>query len=675
MKTALAVFVLCVTLAALYLLRGPTEPAPELSPASPTAGGQVASSTIFLEVPEEERVASGKTHIFAASDSPLTRAELSELPTQLVLAGTLVIEESDGSETRDANGRFHLTTRVGELANGHVVQILEGRWSLRFELQSDGTYQSPDGGSNDASLHAARLSISEFVLYDPYGPVSELEDVDSLPFGDRRLELRVKRLHSLRIRVEDARNSKPLENLTLLRAGGLSTEHLRHPGYRSKFKIIAEEANSPVRLTADQRDANSGSANYLIGTPGYAWTSVAMDFGSDGERLVRLERGGNLEVLFAGDLPAAHMRLRLRVGDSEQSVAAFPLEDSNPIRIEGLAADTYKLEVDSGGRWEGAHRVWARGTARVSADGEAQVTLNWIPETPANYAPLAGTMVLPEEWQLTNFTLTAQPQNASEQAASMPYSLHSSEMEKIAGNTYAFKFKPLQIGKYRLELPALKYATTLELTDEGLVDFEFKIPPPVEILVTVLDELTGERAEVRQVQWSCATVEGLALFPPILFSPREYEAFNVDSTISPFNSRSRDDRGEDAGVFRLVVPETLVVITHLLTQASDYQIPSHTFQARAGGEFTLRVRSTCSATITLLDGDTKVPWPQSEFYTAEQIDGDGVATAIAGFLRADTPGRYSIEIPKIRGFEPHAAVEVEFRQGETRELTVQLIRE
>ena len=59
---------------------------------------------------------------------------------------------------------------------------------------------------------------------------------------------------------------------------------------------------------------------------------------------------------------------------------------------------------------------------------------------------------------------------------------------------------------------------------------------------------------------------------------------------------------------------------------------------------------------------------------AEHIDGGGSMSAQGPWFRVREPGRYRVPIPEIPGYEPHAPVEVNIVEGETREVVVQLVR-
>ncbi len=96
-------------------------------------------------------------------------------------------------------------------------------------------------------------------------------------------------------------------------------------------------------------------------------------------------------------------------------------------------------------------------------------------------------------------------------------------------------------------------------------------------------------------------------------------------------------------------------------------------------ELTFSLRQTCRFVLLFVDGETPVPgWPMISGF--EPLDGDGtIATALSRSCAlegaASEPGRYSLELSGIAGFEPIPDEIITVRRGEIPEYVIQLVRE
>ena len=670
MRVLLTLITVAAVLGVALFLWSNSERTPALESATPASLETSTSKAELAPLGQSgERQPSASRNVFGDTKASPSKAEIRTLPSELVLEGEVLITEKDGTESRATSGRVHLTTWLGERGNGHVVQIKRGRWRLRFVRQDDGTYQSPDGGTNSSALPSARIIVSELFLSDPYGETSPADTSQEFPFGLRDATIRVSRLRSLTLRVEDARNGTPLDHVSIQRVTNsgllpMSGSGWSGPEASSKAKQLLDalvtDVSAPIRLTSGQRYGDSGQSDYWVGSPGYGWKRLGLDLRSDGERVIPLERAGILTVSFEGTAPAENAFLRIRTGSPESLLIALELADSKPKRIEGLAPGRYSLQLETGDGWS-VHRVWARATMELAADVEHEQILRWGSADEGQKASLAGTLIIPAEWNLERFTLTAQRFGGQSGEPIWPHTLPIHQLRKLGAEAYGFQFDQLLPGEYQLSLEAVHYAVGLTLPASGLRDFRFEIPPPAEIKLRLLEGDTD--SEVVVVQWMSAGRSGP---PPVIFPPQGLRGESLRQEGDPF--------------FHLRVPQGKIVITRLQTIGADYVLPREPLLANPGTEHTLHLRRALTAKLILLDGETRVPWPSSRgFHTSSQVDGEGTLTCIRGMdgqgrARADRPGLYRVELPTVPGFAAHAPVEIEIVEGEIRELEIQLVR-
>lgn len=689
MKLLLSLALLLVALGAAFFLWSDADHAIALESESGATHEAAAARTELAALSQTDARESVETkRVFGEADSRLSRAEIEALPNELVLAGRVLITELDGSETRVASGRVHFTTWVGEHANSYVAQVRDGYWKLRFELAEDGTYLAPDGGSVSAALRAARLTIPEVFAYDAFGELGPPKTAGHFQFGNTNVALRPRRLHSLTLRVEDSNTGAALERVSILKGDRFnqlsvldlhnlwvqpsSPKDLETLAASSPERVLVAKVDSPIRLTEEQRKTSSNRGEFVIGSPGYAWTNVELDLASDGERIVTLEPGGELEVSFEAALSTQSLRLRIGTLNPPRFLTRHPLHELDPVQIKGLRAGTYELQVESEGGSNTA-LVWARAEIEVAPGSRKQLTLRWDGAPEANLPSLSGTLTLPSEWGLNDFVFSLRHLTAQGPSESLQLSLSQDELQKVGPETYEFHFPRLAAGKYELELYRLKWGVILDLPATGLSEVHIDVPPPADLKLFLIDDDTGTTAEVTAIQWSCEN-PGKRTWPPELFVPTGMQA------------GIWKENGED--FFRLRVPRTEIRLTAVnggsLTGRSrfeseivDYMLPKESFSVSQGGDITIRMRRAVTATLTLLDGKTRVPWPRGSYSRSKQLGGDGELAVNSNGARADRPGRYLIEIPRVPGFEPHAPVEIELgpASSEKQEILIRLVRQ
>ena len=94
----------------------------------------------------------------AEVEAPAADASLPAVaaPGDVVLAGTVVIEELDGSLTTDADGTLVLMLKEAGSGTSTDVPVVDGKWRTVLVAKGDGTYIKPGGRADRARAYHSR---------------------------------------------------------------------------------------------------------------------------------------------------------------------------------------------------------------------------------------------------------------------------------------------------------------------------------------------------------------------------------------------------------------------------------------------------------------------------------------------------------------------------------------
>lgn len=606
------------------------------------------------------------------------------LPQTLIASGTLAILEADGSLTRDVNGHFGLLIeeeatekpskrRFLRVTNGYreSIAIEKGHWTVRFDLDADGNYQSASSEGRFLDLpsriakdeyHKVSLRVRTIELDDDAGRL-ELDGASTtFAFGKIDIPIVLRRREHFRLYVNDAESKSPLDEVTVLAARGGAHGH---PTPAKRIGVLVGAAPSPLEIDPEtssrvpstrnnqRRRVTIPEGRYFVGAPGYAWQVVDLDFQEGESATVLLEPGGDLEVQLQGTVPEKAI-LRIRNSSDIYPIVDIPIGEQRTFAFDGLAVGEHLLTVELGHRND-PQVVFAQTTLHITRGNLTQITLGVTLPTEFSLARVAGRVRVDPEWDLERFSLSIMLLDPSLDGTSEFHVLPSAQLKELgteSGN-YAFDFGEVQTGRYALKLSPPGHGLFFELSSEGQTQLLLELRRPVEISVRLRDMATNETATANTLVWTSVPA-------------REPQG--------RFLSRAQRQSGEDE--FRFTVPEGDIMI---LSATNRFQLKHATVRAFPGSRFVLDVSPSYTARLQLVEGRKPVPWPQGATIKARETGGPGrlVDSRVRGnelTLSVTDSGRYRITLPQIPGFEPHRPVKLKFVAGETNEIMVVLKR-
>jgi hypothetical protein len=461
----------------------------------------------------------------------------------------------------------------------------------------------------------------------------------------------VRSVGAVRLNVVDAVSGTHLDGIRVVAGSGWESSRLKHPA-GGWAESLTEDTTSPVLLMPDQQQAARAATNCLVSSTGYAWASVNIDLSHGGDRTVELVPGGTLEVSLQGDV-ARKAVLRLIKGGAGPPFGECRAVAGRVLRFDGLKPGSYALRVELGKSYS-KPLVLATGEVVVEARATKAVTLQVDAPPEAHRATVAGVIVVPSEWELEHFLVMVTLLGTTDDGSNGMTFLREDDLHPVDGttDTFAFELGPIQTGRYSMTLHELNYMHEFELGPEGKTDVLMEVPPPVEVSVIVREENTRAVADVTAIGWVSKRPSGVSAY-----------------LLTTAMLEDGDDR------FHVRVPRCEITVS---ASGRFYTEASETFTAIEGLEITLEVRPIARATVRLMCGDVRVPWPADYQWKVEPIDGEGRRT-ISGmgggdrFFGVSEPGRYRLEIPVIDGYEPHDPVDLEFVAGVQDVVVVELV--
>ena len=555
------------------------------------------------------------------------------------LRGRVVVVEPDGSERLDAAGKFQLILWEGERGRLESIPFEGGEWSKPLaEL----------GAFEELSVDAAYLDGRAVPVEQPAGRFG-------LP-ADRELLLRLRRPSRSILRVVDADTGVDLAGISLVKSESFPREDEVHPGPEYEGRQVVQAALSPLDLDAHIASLEQyGKLRFLVGAPGYAWQLVDMDRFSGGERLVALARGADLSISVRGVDPAARALLRLRAEGVFSPVVELALERDSAFELRGLPPGEYRAVAEIG---EHFRSPLALGEVRAALTAGALTRVDLVLEAaPALATARGGGLVLiAEAWRVSSANISLNlldtPLGGGEDT--LFFRADAAPSPRDGFEAFRWSREGLQVGRYELALHEPPYSVVVELPLGGSDQLDLEVPPPAELSVHVVDDLTGQPVETEELHWNPRRPEGV--------------------TGGGLETARRHPRGPG---YLIRAPAAEI---ELMLWAMEYQPYSATIDLSSGlREHTIRLQRGCGLVLRLADGETPVAFPEGWDGQPKALGGAGHTTLISfgDFERKFTlsePGTYAIELPAIPGYLQPPVQQLEIVAGQFLQHAVALER-
>lgn len=551
-----------------------------------------------------------------------------------ILTGTVIVVDDAGVEHRAEDGRFDLVLWVRNSGRRHEVEVHGGHWST--ELSDAAEFLTV--GRMVLGERAAAWDCPEHRLASP---------------PDGRLEVRARWPVDSLLHVQDRETGRELAPVFLTELDSWPRSTFGHPG--TQAAKARDLGPSPVRLPP-RADAELDVRTCYARSPGYAWGRIEIDESKGGERLLLLDRAGTLDIEVSGTASDAGTKLRV-FASSFAPVFESDLRPADTTTVEDLPAGGYRVVAEIGDHWDHP-LILAEAAVDVVAGARAHAVLALKEPEALVVAPFEGTLFLPVEWKLGEFSLDFEFLGTARGGWDGRVSLgrgNLQEMKDVPG-LYRWSLRSVPPGRYDVHLWQLSYHTILDVPAAGVRDARVVVPPPCDVLVRCVDDATGVDVTTEDVDWYCAAPEGVKAWSP------------------------QDTRWDaDLRRFRFRCPQGEIVLG-VMSSSYTLSLSPEPVRVRAGtNEVVLRLERVSSLAVRLRSGNLDIPWGDGLFPELVPADGQRSLRSMSYGTRGMTlherePGRYVLKIPAIPGYEPVPDTEVFLERGKKLEHVVELVR-
>jgi len=381
-----------------------------------------------------------------------------------------------------------------------------------------------------------------------------------------------------------------------------------------------------------------GAASVYLFAEGYAWTAVSIPFDAGDEIVVELERGGAVRLVVPGWNELRKPRVWARRVMSFDDFRVLQPDKNGVLLLDGLLGDDYAFTVRRGQPWDEG-KVYGTGEISVRAGETGELTVHVKPEVTLPKVRVTGTLTVPATWKERPTWMTFE---GFEEA-----NAEIDETVMFFRPPYRYETKPIPPGQYVVEVRPYLWGRRVTVSDRG-ERFDFELPHPVTVRVTVVDAEGGRRIPGATLMWRVPMPGGS----------------------SSSSSWIRPDSASDLLVFQ-APPGTV----WLEAEAPGYYGYEQTVDADENRDVTVRLDEGGVVVVRLrLNG--------------RPFDGAGMRVTVEtsdrhfdypfenGVARLDTvePGDYEVKLSDVAGCAAVPAQRVEVKAGRTHEVLFDLKR-
>ena len=487
----------------------------------------------------------------------------------------------------------------------------------------------------------------------------EQKDWLSVP-EDGVVELRGVFVPEVSLHVVDQGDRHELELVTLLSFDALlnleldvdfDDRHLIPPGL-PRDELWPEPIRSPVDL--------QGGGVYWARAPGYAWGRIHLITDAWGDRWLGLERECSLAVQLTNYRPESGALLRLRnpsdgINDQDVLGQRRPT-DAGLVSLRGLASGSVKLSVELGAEDDQPLSLGAA-LVELSPGMTRRITIA-LSDPPPRLEPVvvAGTLYVPPAWEQPEVELSLELYAEPWVTEHRDWHGKSAAMEQVesAAGLYRFDAGLLKPGIYEISVWPMRWFGQLKVEAPESTGLRIEVPPPAELLVEVVNDLTDQAVPMVGIYWRAK-------------SPLETQSGWPGRMHSIFAGHE----------IRILAP---VGTLELFAVSMQLTLGLQVVELHPGlNRFVWRATPLASIKISLFEGDVPVPIEFATDIQARSLGGSGeraggLADYLHTWIQLTASGRYEITLGAVQGFGPVPAQIVEARAGETVDLNIQLER-
>lgn len=579
--------------------------------------------------------------------------------------GTVSIVELDGRNATEPDGRIVLGLWPGVANDPESSKWTKGSGPAAVAAEVTRGHFRFDSVPNSV-FFVQRLELGGRVAHVPGNPPFAPN-----PASPWRIEADRNSIRS--VAVVDEESGSALDRIEACVADDIF--HRDPPVRSDQPGVVLSCATSPIELAAlDADPSRDRETRYWIRAAHHEWRRMTLDLGAAPPPAVRLAAAATLVVELDREISAAGACIELydekpfdAAGDgwidciatkAAQVRESRPCSGSKRVEFDPLPPGDYAAVVvvqDFGNPFRPAS---AFGFGRVAVPAKSAAKLAIAVSEPMRQGDVefAGTLQFDPAWQEELPTLhlwSFQGVDDGADGRPRPHIVRAADYRPVEGspNTYRWTFGAVPLALWILRVDGWSQFNDVNLADKFVAHRDLSIGPPVETLVQIVDDRTGEPAPLDELHFGVGEHTGIC---PRAATPAARRGdFLLRSPAGPIELMTwqRDYWGFEASLAiaedmpKVVLRARRVGGVHLHLTVDGKPLRPDGFSARLVGV-----------------GDTKVGAPQPSFSSAE---GNVL-------LVVEEVGRYRLEVTAGTGMAAVPSREFELRPGFFEDLNLEL---
>lgn len=467
------------------------------------------------------------------------------------------------------------------------------------------------------------------------------------------LDVRVLRSFALRVYGSDGRQE--LTDVTIVRKRRRDAR-LPHPDLASsKTDVVTGPSPSPV----DIRVTSPEKYTYFAKAPGHAWGRIEVDPFLGGVATLQLEAGGELDVHLSqlGPERGKVFRVRRHRQNGRELYLELKRYDEREL-VDGLPVGTYTVTSEEPIRPDNMP-VYGSTEAVVTAGVTTPIEVVIARDPTFSPAPVAGKLLIPEGWgDLEELTVVLKRIDRFG-AKGRYYEVPGSELKPVAGRPRMFQWSIPEVlpGGFDITVRPLSIHSFREVHGGGNLRLDLELPEPREIVVSLVDEITGEPAPAPVLYW-----QGVA---PEVGRSKIKDLPPIDSEQVPVETTG-------PGQFRFRAPQHPLILT---LDVPEYERMEADLDAATIDPKAWKVRRATGLRLRLIRNGQLVDWKGDAAISPRSGPGQVIGSRRFGEFRQydlSHAGPYLVELPDVPGYGRVPSRTVEIVQGEILEFDVRL---
>ena len=328
-------------------------------------------------------------------------------------------------------------------------------------------------------------------------------------------------------------------------------------------------------------------------------------------------------------------------------------------RFESLAAQSLVVSIELGQAYR-SPLVVASSAVTTAAGETMRIELEAKKVGLKTAVPFAGTIFVPSGWNVGALGLGFEAVDLAGVSDTDARTVPSHEWKPLSGRTgwYRWDAGACRPAKYMIKVDGTGIVKPAVLAPAGDSNVEIVLPEAGTLRVRLVDASDGRAVEMAGLCWQPERTD--VMYYGFAMVPLEYSSW-----LKRYSGHVPVGRG---------------ALFSLMDENWSLDPESSAAEIHSGEqELVARVHRSCGMTVELVCDGAKIPWNQRDAFEIKIVSVDGANRMIRmslgdslPLISVGEPGRYTVTLPALDGYEPVAPFEIDIAAGAFVKKTVEL---